>query len=146
MNSRDIRFKAWLPEFETMIDEDFTGNSQLDEGDVVFYCGPSGISVCIMGIVDELIDGEHHQDYKLQLYEDAKILLYTGLTDKNGVEIYEGDIVTVGNSSEYAVVIYCQDDCAFKVDANMWISLIADCPHLVVHGNIHENPEVMEQK
>lgn len=71
MNNRETKFRVWLPEFQTMIDENFTGNSELDEDEVVFDCGPSGISVYIIGIVDELIDGEHHQDYRFQYYEDA---------------------------------------------------------------------------
>ena len=90
---RNIKFRAWLPEFQLMIDEDFTGGAGLDEGDVVFDCGPSGISVLIMDIVNELRNGEHHQDFEYQIYDDAKLMQYIEQKDKNNVKIFEGDIL-----------------------------------------------------
>ena len=66
---------------------------------------------------------------------------YTGLHDKNGKEVYKGDIVIYGN--KIAVVVWDDDTCSFKLKYkenlyNMW----AACE---VIGNIHDNPELLKE-
>ena len=73
---------------------------------------------------------------------------YTGLTDKNGTRIFEGDIVKTshGGSTYYAKIEW--DDGSFWVtnhDIQMpsYISEVSKT-YLEVIGNIHDNPELLK--
>ena len=75
---------------------------------------------------------------------------YTGLKDKNGVEVYEGDIIEFKDFGKYTI-IYREDSAMYYVNPTtngeqipVWLeSGNHDCGYEVI-GNIHENPELME--
>ena len=68
---------------------------------------------------------------------------YTGLTDKNGKRIFEGDIIRFEDDIGY--VIYNGDDARFLVDSpNMYISMDYSNEFEVI-GNIHDNPELLQK-
>jgi YopX protein. len=82
------------------------------------------------------------------LQKDYSVMQFTGLTDKNGKEIYEGDVLK--RYGEIAVVEWNNDQCGFMPLNNYnhccgregdWSG---DGGDIEVVGNIYENPELLD--
>ena len=78
--------------------------------------------------------------------EDAKITVirgvsmqYTGLKDQNGVEIYEGDVVSLDNRETFKEFKWVGSGYFFDDD-----SPISDYTNIEVIGNIYENKELLK--
>ena len=79
---------------------------------------------------------------KYPVYGDT-VGQYTGLIDKNGVKIFEGDIVSLGGAN-YPVIFNTLGGCA-EFALTDGESFGFDCVHvpMEVVGNIYDNPELL---
>ena len=86
---------------------------------------------------------------------------YTGLTDKNGKKVFEGDIIAFtcnDGTKHFSVVKYGIFNCSCCYGVYGWYfdggcGDIRDLDpkegmisHISIEGNIHDNPELMEKK
>lgn len=119
---QEIKFRAWNKKDKVMVDV------------AAMNFGPSGLWSLI----------EYAYDAELQLADNYELMQYTGLHDKNGREVYEGDIV----KNEYGKVMEVQYDprsAAFGV-GDYYFGTIGSGKTLEVIGNIFDNPELLEGK
>lgn len=109
-------------------------------------------------ITGYLVSASHIGDWvEANPVDPATVGQFTGLTGKNGVKIFEGDIVaqnwydyTEPSDDSFGEVVFCEYDCSFSVlDKNKdGIVPLGRCHayhwEAEVIGNIHDNPELLE--
>ena len=83
------------------------------------------------------------------IFRFENIMQFTGLKDKNGKEIYEGDIVEGINDSSFEVSFKkgCFIGIVIKVDKFEYKYLeysLHNLENIEIIGNIYENPELLK--
>ena len=119
---RTIKYRAWDAERKIMCYEFESLSPSMDYG--------------------VLVVGRFDKDY----YE-LELMQYTGLKDKNGKEIYEGDILESGD--EILKVLYNSSMAAFDVEyMGGDVDSLGEMHmnHVEIIGNICETPELLKDK
>ena len=86
-------------------------------------------------------------------YEDIELMQYTGLKDKNGKEIYEGDIVSFNLKSDSEgqpyIIGYIEYQTTFSgyriMSFEGSFALDYNIKDIEVIGNIYDNPELLKK-
>nr|DAX81772.1 MAG TPA: YopX protein [Caudoviricetes sp.] len=127
------RFRAWDKKTQTMLD------------------------VSLIDFKKSVLIGEHWEFGETNFinFDEIELMQSTGLKDKNGKEIFEGDIITNGKD---VMSIKRHDTLGFYIDFKGKIDFIADCADLEefeedakeiadsieIIGNVYENKGLLE--
>lgn len=125
---RNIKFRAKCSSESRYAGEWVTGG--------VVFCEKTN-DVLIISAITDMVIGKYH-------VISETVGQFTGLIDKNGKEVFEGDILTDGRLMytveysyySYGFVCHRHDSCKnFHIDKS-------DAEQLEIVGNIHDNPEL----
>lgn len=94
----------------------------------------------------ELVGEGENEVYKID-QKAYKVELCTGLKDKNGKLIYEGDIIKTRQHPQNCIMVWFDNDASFSLKSTIndeYYPLYCMGMFEII-GNIHDNPELMEK-
>jgi len=126
--SREIKFRAWDKELRNM---------WIVEGIKFDHSFSGGY---------EVMPPPDDQDIEWQNDEHVVLMQFTGLRDKNGNEIYEGDLVRFRNEEDAYDMVH---EIAWKHNGfvvNGWTAHLESAGTVSeVIGNIYQNPDLLKE-
>ena len=138
---RELKFRAWFKEEKRMYAQKHITGIYLNQDIIGLY------------VFDEEGRVTDATEYNLS---DVELMQYTGLKDKNGKEIYEGDIVSgwisdIEHDKLLSVGKIMFVDGAFGIFSisNNFIGDLSSCTlnkSIKIIGNVYENPELFKLK
>ena len=137
---KEIRFRVWDKRIEKMGEVTELGFSKVRHHLVKYrYINERG----------KVVDEQSHFDKGFT--NGLDIMQYTGLKDKNGNEIYEGDIIRTTYPDCTAVVVWEEDTVryiGYTIESErkiIYVDMVDrnDKPAVEIIGNIYENPELL---
>ena len=89
-------------------------------------------------------DNGYFYPYIVESFNDSEIIAEqcTGFKDTSNNLLYEGDICYDALSDSFGLILFYDGKFQFSVDNAMYE--LCDCLPLDLHGNINENPELLE--
>lgn len=131
---REIKFRAWDKEEETMF----------NVGAIAWSHNAFNTSSYVFGTNPHCYEDECRSPKHLN--EECGFMQYTGLKDKSGKEIYEGDILEFSNGKIRGKVFYDSGCFQLKSELDSDILFMYCLNKMLVVGNIYENPELIDIK
>ena len=84
-------------------------------------------------------------DYITVSPDEIKLMQSTGLKDKNGKEIFEGDIVSIDTDEFDLLFVKYESGIYWLMDDEECVEHLSDYyKYVSIVGNIYENPELLE--
>ena len=129
---REIKFKVFDVKNKKMYPTDYELVKEIHFG--------------MYGEIDSVIIARYRPDgdWEFEELKDVELMQYIGLKDKNGEEIYEGDIIKL--KDEVYEVIYNNTTASFIIKNDQGWELGGEgWKKVEVVGNIYENPNLLEE-
>lgn len=135
--SREIKFRCWDGKKMCKVEHPYLEDYEVSKGFIL-----------INGIPWYTRGEKYGKNLEIiECCQDFPLMQFTGLKDKNGKEIWEGDIIEVDwNDIRYSihnfVIEWNEKYCSFVFEGGCPFN---DKIHFKVIGNIYENPELLEK-